>query len=64
VGNTPVQEVYAGRQYYNCHVGVVLTNSIYTKGAVELAKATNVLLWDSYKLYELIEKAGLSAEYN
>ena len=64
VGNTPVQEVAAGKLYYHCHVGVVLTNSIFTKGAEELAKATDVLLWDNYKLHELIKNAGLSAEYN
>lgn len=64
VGNTPVQEVSAGKLYYHCHVGVVLTNSIFTKGATELAKAADVLLWDSYKLHELIENAGLDAEYS
>jgi len=63
VGNTPVQEVAAGKLYYHCHVGVVLTNSVFTKGAEELAKATDVLLWDNYKLHELIKNAGLSAEY-
>lgn len=64
VGNTPVQEVSAGKLYYHCHVGVVLTNSIFTKGATELANATDVLLWDSYKLHELIKNAGLGAEYS
>ena len=64
VGNTPVQEVSAGKLYYHCHVGVVLTNSIFTKSATELANATNVLLWDSYKLHELIKNAGLGAEYS
>lgn len=63
VGNAPVQEVAAGKAYYHCHVGVVLTNSVFTKGAEELAKATDVLLWDNYKLHELIKNAGLSAEY-
>ena len=62
VGNTPVQEVAAGKLYYHCHVGVVLTNSIFTKGATELANATDVLLWDSYKLHELMENAGLDSE--
>lgn len=63
VGNTPVQEVNAGKAIYNCHIGVVLTNSIFTKGAEELAKANNVLLWDRCKLYELIKNAGLNATY-
>ena len=58
LGNTPVQEVSAGKQFYGCHVGVVLTNSTFTQGAVQLANATNVLLWDRRKLKELISAAG------
>ena len=58
LSNTPVQEVSAGKQYYGCHVGVVLTNSTFTPGAIQLADATNVLLWDRKKLTELIELAG------
>lgn len=58
VGNTAVQEVTAGKQFYHCHVAVVLTNSIFTKSATDLAKANNVLLWDNYKLDELIKIAG------
>ena len=58
LSNTPVQEVTAGKQFYGCHVGVVMTNSTFTPGAIQLATATNVLLWDRSKLHELIEKAG------
>ena len=46
LGNTPVQEVNAGKVFYHCHVGVVLTNRHFTAGARELADATGVLLWD------------------
>ena len=58
LSNTPVQEVAAGKQFYGCHVGVVMTNSTFTPGAIQLAAATNVLLWDRRKLDELISKAG------
>lgn len=58
LSNTPVQEVSAGKQFYGCHVGVVMTNSTFTPGAIQLAVATNVLLWDRQKLGELISKAG------
>lgn len=54
LGNTPIQEVNAGKVFYNCHVGVVMTNSTFTPKATELAKATGVLLWDRKKLQELI----------
>lgn len=53
LGNTPIQEVYAGKTLYHCHVGVVMTNSHFTKGARELAKATGVLLWDGDKMAKM-----------
>lgn len=46
LGNTPVQEVNAGRMIYGRHVGVVMTNRYFTRGAKEAAAQTNVLLWD------------------
>ena len=46
LGNTPIQEVYAGKIFYNCHVAVVMTNRKFTPGGVELAESTGVLLWD------------------
>lgn len=57
LGNKPVQEVFTGTKLYNCHVGVVLTNSYFTSGAEDAAKATGVLLWDRDKLAEMIEQA-------
>lgn len=54
LGNTPVQEVSAGKTFYHCHVAVVLTNSVFTEGAKQLAEATGVLLWDRKKLDELM----------
>lgn len=46
LGNSPVQEVHAGKNIYHCHVGAVVTNRYFTRGAKELAEATGVLLWD------------------
>lgn len=46
LGNTPVQEVHAGKDYYHCHVGVVLTNRYFTANAKALAAQTGTLLWD------------------
>lgn len=57
LGNTPVQEVNAGKTFYNCHVGVVMTNSTFTSGAKTLAQATGVLLWDRATLQKLMEDA-------
>ena len=57
VGNKAVQEVFAGRTFYSCHVGVVLTNQFFTESAKELARKNGVLLWDRRKLLELVEAA-------
>ncbi len=46
LGNTSVQEAHAGKAFYSCHVGVVMTNSTFTTGAIALAEKTGVLLWD------------------
>lgn len=54
LGNTPVQEVYAGKAMYECQVGVVMTNRYFTAGAKSLASKTGVLLWDRDKLIELM----------
>lgn len=55
LGNTPVQEIYAGKTFYHCHVGVVMTNSTFTQGAIDLAEATNVLLWDRDRLQRFMQ---------
>lgn len=54
LGNSPIQEVHAGKSMYNCHVGAVMTNRHFTSGAKELAKATGVLLWDREKLLQMM----------
>lgn len=50
VGNSAVQEAYAGAKYYNCDIAVVMTNSTFTKAAKELAEKTEVELWERGKL--------------
>ena len=62
LSNTPVQEVSAGKIFYNRHVGVVLTNSTFTPGAISLANATGVLLWDRSTLAELMRNEQPAAE--
>ena len=57
LGNTPVQEVCAGKSMYNCHVGVVMTNNYFTAGAKQLAEKNGILLWDRDKLQQMIDSA-------
>lgn len=48
VGNSAVQEVFAAKQYYGASVAMVATNSTFTEGAKELAKACGVILLERY----------------
>lgn len=56
VGVKAVQEAYAGRDYYDRMVGVVMSNQYFTKGAVEMARKLKVLLWDRGYLEEMLEE--------
>lgn len=56
VGVHAVQEVYAGRDYYDCMVGVVMTNQYFTAPAVEVAQKLKILLWDRDYLETLEEE--------
>lgn len=55
LGNKCIQEAYSGKQYYNCHVGVVLTNNYFTHNAEQLAQKNGILLWDRNTLLKLME---------
>lgn len=57
IGNKAVQEAFAGKTFYKCHVAVVLTNRHFTRSAIELSESNKVLLWDREKLEELISNA-------
>ena len=52
VGNHAIMEAVAGTKYYNANQTMVITNSTFTKSAVELASANNVILWDRQVLIE------------
>lgn len=59
LGNKPVQEVYAGKTFYKCHVGVVMTNTTFTKSACELADSVGVILWDKDRLDKMMIKTDM-----
>lgn len=58
VGVKAVQEAYAGRDYYDCMVGAVLTNQYFTTPAVEAAKKLKILLWDRGYLEEMLDEVA------
>lgn len=46
VGNSAIQEVFSGKSIYKKQIGVVMTNSTFTKQAIEDAEKLSVILWD------------------
>ena len=54
VGIDAVQQVYAGRDFYECNVAIVLTNSYFSKAAQRLADKIGVVLWDREMFKELL----------
>ncbi len=53
VGVRAVEEIYAGRDYYDRMVGVVMTNQYFTEPAVNMARKFNILLWDRGYIKEM-----------
>ncbi|MCR5031590.1 MAG: restriction endonuclease [Lachnospiraceae bacterium] len=59
VGVRAVQEAYAGRDYYDCMVGAVMTNQYFTQPAVEAARKLKILLWDRGYVESMEEEGKL-----
>ncbi|GAB4038664.1 restriction endonuclease [Spirosoma jeollabukense] len=56
VGNSAVQEVLGGKRYQRCKYAIVVTNSYFSRQAVELARRSGVKLVDGQQLTELCNK--------
>ena len=56
IGIRAVQEVYAGRDYYDRMVGVVMTNKYFTSAAVHAAEKLKILLWDRGYVEAMMEE--------
>ena len=56
VGVGAVQEVYAGRDYYDRRVGAVMTNQYFTSPAVKAAEKLKILLWDGGCLESMMDQ--------
>ena len=66
VGVSAIQEITAAKGYYKADSAMVVTNSFFTKEAIELARRNNVVLWDRKKLTDeiLAEQAKKAAARN
>jgi restriction system protein len=58
VGVKAIQEACAGREYYDCMVGAVMTNQYFTGPAVKAAKKLKILLWDRGYVDEMLSDNG------
>ncbi|MDR4191129.1 restriction endonuclease, partial [Bacillus pseudomycoides] len=58
VGIRDVQDVYAVKGYYKADEAWIVTNSVFTKQAEELAKACQVKLIDGFEPQNLINKVN------
>lgn len=56
VGNKAVQEVIAGRDFYDCDFGIVCSNSSYTKSARQLAHSQSISLTSHNEIAGVIDK--------
>lgn len=56
VGNKAVQEIIAGKSFYNANYGVVVTNNDYTKSAKELANKCGIFLFNIQYLESSFEE--------
>lgn len=56
VGIEAVQQIIGSINYYGASSGIVVTNSFFTRSAINLAAANNIDLWDRNKLIEFMSK--------
>jgi len=56
VSNKAVQEIVGARNHYKADKGIVVTNSSFTKSAIELALTNDIELWDGEKIRGIIKE--------
>lgn len=59
VGVDAVLQTYAGRDYYDCMVGAVMTNQYFTAPATEAAGKLHILLWDRGYVDSMLEEVTI-----
>ena len=57
IGVKAVQEAVSAKDYYKCTKAAVITNSTFTRQAVELAAESGVILWDREAVYGFMTAA-------
>lgn len=63
VGNSAIQEIATAKDYYLADKCVVITNSYFTKSAINLSQASNVTLVDRNYLKQLLSSNDNDKKY-
>ena len=64
VGNKAIQEIFSGKAIYHADKAVVMTNSFFTKQAIEDAKKLEVYLWDRNIIISLMKSGNIEVNKN
>lgn len=56
IGAKVIGEALRGKQYYNCHYAMIITNQYFTEQAIEEAQKAGVTLWNRKILLAYLEK--------
>ena len=56
VGNKAVQEVIAGRDFYNCQIACVVSNNSFTPAARKIANVSSVLLLNDNQIVAKLDE--------
>jgi HJR/Mrr/RecB family endonuclease len=59
ISNSAIQEIVAGKIHHLCDNAMVVTNSYFTKSAIDLAVSNNVILWDRTLLKDKLSEKQL-----
>jgi restriction system protein len=59
-----VQEIYSAKKHYSADIALVVTNNYFANSAIQLAKSTNVYLWDRNKLVHILNSLNDAKENN
>ncbi len=62
VGAQAVEQAAAAKMHYKAEAAMVVTDAVFTPRARQLARSTQVILWDGTALVRLAESAGAVSE--
>lgn len=63
VGNSAIQEIATAKNYYLADKGIVITNSFFTKSAIDLSKSSNISLIDRQCLSNILNASNADKKY-